>query len=100
MDETNYQGRHGRRDDITKKVCVDVPDFFGRMDVKVFTDCITALEDYFEWYNMEEDKRVSFVKMKMKGAARVWWRGIDDKNANYGRRPIKYQHMGGDETET
>ena len=58
------------------------------MDVKVFSDWITALEDYFESYNMEEDKRVSFVKMKMKGTTRVWWRSIDDRNANYGRHPI------------
>ena len=44
MDETDYEDRHGRQDDITKKVRVDVPDFFGRMDVKVFTDWITTLK--------------------------------------------------------
>ena len=38
MEETAYDDHHTRRDDITKKVRVDVPDFFGRMDVKVFTD--------------------------------------------------------------
>ena len=45
---------------------------------------------------MEEDKCVPFVKMKMKGATRVWWRSIDDMNVNYGRRPVS---TGGDETK-
>ena len=36
---------------------------------------------------MEEDKRVPFVKMKMKGATRVWWRTIDERNVNHKRPP-------------
>ena len=38
---------------------------------------------------MEEDKRVPFVDMKMKGVAHVGWRSIDDRNANYGRRLVR-----------
>lgn len=35
---------------------------------------------------MEEDKRVPFVKMKTKGATRVWWWSVDERNTNH-RRP-------------
>ena len=67
---------------------VDVLDFYGCMDVKVFTDWITTLEDYFEWYNMDEGKRVPFVRLKMKGATHVWWWISDERNANHWRPPI------------
>lgn len=63
LEEIDYDEFQGQRDDINKKARVDVPDFYGRTEVKVFTDQITALEDYFEWYNMDKEKRATFVKM-------------------------------------
>ena len=87
FEETDHDEYQVRWDDITKNVHIDVPDFYGHMHVKVFTDSITTLEDDFEWYNMDGDKRVHFVKMNMKGATRVWWRSIDERNVNHRRPP-------------
>jgi hypothetical protein len=62
-------GGHGdyRGDDATRRVRVDVPDFHGKLDPYAFQDWITSLEDYFDWSGLSLDRRVRFVKMKLKG---------------------------------
>ena len=72
LEENDHDEYQGRWDDITKKVCIDFLNFYGFMDVEVSSNWITTLEDYFEWYNMDEDERVPFVKMTMKVATCVW----------------------------
>ena len=57
--------------DITKKVRVEVPDFLGKIDPRVFCDWLATMDDYFEWYEMTEDRKVRFAKMKLIGHAKV-----------------------------
>jgi hypothetical protein len=65
-----------RFDDATKRVRVDVPDFHGKLDPHAFQDWITSLEDYFDWFGLAAERKVRFVRMKLKGQAefggRVW----------------------------
>lgn len=37
-----------RFDDVTKRICVDVADFHGKIDPQAFQDWVTSLDDYFE----------------------------------------------------
>lgn len=37
------------------------------------------IEDYFDWYEMPEAKKVRFVKAKLKGTARLWCYKVEDK---------------------
>ena len=39
---------------------------------------MVALEDYFDWYEMIEDKKVHFAKIKLKGQVRVWQSSIEE----------------------
>lgn len=45
----------------------------------VFQDWLTSLEDYFEWYDMSADRKVRFVRMKLKGQAQVWWQSVEEQ---------------------
>ncbi|KAF3953567.1 hypothetical protein CMV_021002 [Castanea mollissima] len=43
--------------DITKKVRMAVPDFEGRVDPTIFSDWIASIEEYFDWYDMADNRR-------------------------------------------
>ena len=67
-------------DDITKLVKVDVADFSRRLNPQAFIGWLNSLEDYFNWYCMDDAQCVAFVKVKFKGSAKAWWHGIDHNN--------------------
>ena len=66
---------HDTAGDITKKVRMEVPNFEGRVDPTIFSDWLASIEEYFDWYDMSDDRRVRFAKMKLVGLAKVWWTG-------------------------
>ena len=59
-------------DDVTKKVYLEVAEFYGKLNPTAFLDWIMSMEDYFDWYAMLDNKKVRFVTAKLKGAARLW----------------------------
>ncbi|KAI9195454.1 hypothetical protein LWI28_014976 [Acer negundo] len=66
-------------DELTKRMKVEVADFLGRLDPNAFQDWVIALEGYFDWFSVPEDKKVRFVKVKLKGPARVWWSSVEEQ---------------------
>jgi len=70
----DYRNRDGRVfDELYRGIRVDVSDFTGIQDLDVFQDWLVSLEDYFEWFSVPENRKVRFVKLKLKGVARAWW---------------------------
>ena len=67
-------------DDNTKRIKVNVVDFSRRLNPQGFIDWLNSLEDYFNWYRMDDAQRVAFVKVKLKGSVRAWWHGVDHNN--------------------
>ena len=55
-------------DDVTKNVCLEVAEFYGKLNLTAFLDWIMLMEDYFDWYAMPENRKIHFVKAKLKGA--------------------------------
>jgi hypothetical protein len=72
-----FEGYTNQVDKATKWVRIEVPDFHGKLDPYAFQDWLTSLEDYFEWFGLAPARQVRFVKMKLKGQARVWWQSVD-----------------------
>jgi len=58
---------------------VDIPDFFGKLEPNAFEDWLTAIEDYFDWFAVSEDRKVRYVRMKLKGHARAWWGSVEEQ---------------------
>ncbi|WJZ83015.1 hypothetical protein VitviT2T_002731 [Vitis vinifera] len=75
-------------DDVTKKVRLEVAEFYGKLNPTTFLDWIMSMEDYFDWYAMPENRKVHFVKAKLKGAARLWWHNIENQVHRTGQPPI------------
>ncbi|KAG6738607.1 hypothetical protein POTOM_058227 [Populus tomentosa] len=66
-------------DELTKRMRVDVPDFLGKLEPNAFEDWLTAIEDYFDWFAVSEDRKVRYVRMKLKGHARAWWGSVEEQ---------------------
>ena len=52
----------------------EVTAFDGSLDPKRYMDWETGLDEYFEWYQLPEGRRLQFAQMKLTGQARIYWR--------------------------
>ena len=77
-------------DDITKKVKVEAPEFDGSLNPSKFLDWLESMEDYFEWYNMNDAQRVRFAKMKLIGSARKYWQNVQKGIERLGQPRLSY----------
>lgn len=75
-------------DELTKRMKVEVSDFLGKLNLDAFHDWITALEDYFDWFSVPEERKVHFVKLKLKGPARAWWSIVEEQLQRTYQAPI------------
>ena len=56
-DNQDQNGRDAYRDDrVLRNVKVDAPSFNGTIDPIKFLDWLSEIEDYFEWYGLEDDR--------------------------------------------
>jgi len=58
-------------DELTKRMKVEVPDFYGKLEPHAFEDWLTSIEDYFDWFTVSEDWNVWYIRMKLEGHARA-----------------------------
>ncbi|GFY80912.1 hypothetical protein Acr_01g0007210 [Actinidia rufa] len=71
----NYH-RNKPRDPI---INVEAPTFDGRLDPKAFTDWIREMDHFFEWYNLSDDRKVRFAKMKLISRAKLFWQSTEQR---------------------
>ena len=55
------------------RVKMDIPVYEGNLDVEELLDWIRALDTYFDYEDVEEDKKVKHVVTRLKGHATLWW---------------------------
>ena len=58
---------------MLKSVKVEAPSFDGRIDPRAYSDWESDIDHYFEWYEMSDERKVRFAKMKLVGQARLYW---------------------------
>ena len=68
---------HGHRnfdpdDRILKGVKIEAPNFDGQLDLTKFLDWLADMDHYFEWYDMSDERRVRFAKIKLLGQAKLF----------------------------
>jgi len=61
------------------KVKMEIPVYEGNLDVEEILDWIRALDTYFDYEDIEEDKKFRHAVMRLKGHASLWW---DELQAN------------------
>ena len=58
---------------------MDILVYEGNMDVEELLDWIRTLDKYFDYEDVEEDKKVKHAVTRLKGHATLWW---DELQAN------------------
>jgi hypothetical protein len=62
---------------------MEIPMYEGNLDVEELLDWIRALDKYFDYEDVEEDKKVKHIVTRLKGHATLWWDELQaDKRCN------------------
>jgi len=60
-----------------KNIKLEVPTFDDQLSFQVFLYWKSAIDHYFDWYDMSDEKRIQFAKKKLVGQARQYWTNIE-----------------------
>jgi hypothetical protein len=52
---------------------IDIPIYEDKLDVEVFLDWIRSMDKYFDYEDVDEEKKVKHVVTRLKGHAMLWW---------------------------
>jgi hypothetical protein len=61
----------------------------GNLEVEFFLDWVRAMEKYFDYEDIEEDKMVKNAMTRLKGHAAIWWDELQAKRRRNGKHKIK-----------
>ena len=73
---------------MMKGVKVEAPSFDGQMDPTKFMDWLPDMDHYFEWYDMSEERRVRFAKIKLLSQVKLFWTKYEHMMIRKNRAPI------------
>ena len=54
----------------------EVPTFDDSLDPKKYMDWEAGLDEYFDWYQLPEGRRIQFAHMKLTGQAQIYWQNL------------------------
>jgi hypothetical protein len=74
---------------MSSKTKMDIPVYEGSLDAEELLDWIRALDTYFDYEDIEEDKKVRHVVTKLKGHAALWWDELQADRRCKGKQKIK-----------
>jgi hypothetical protein len=68
---------------------MDIPVYEGNLDAEELLDWIRALDTYFDYEDVEEDKKVKHAVTRLKGHATLWWDELQVDRCCKGKQKIK-----------
>jgi hypothetical protein len=68
---------------------MDIPMYEGNLDVEEILDWIRDLDKYFDYEDVEEDKKVKHAVKRLKGHATLWWDELQSDRCCKGKQKIK-----------
>jgi hypothetical protein len=71
------------------KAKMDILVYEGNLDTKELLDWIRALDTYFDYEDVEEDKKMKHVVTRLKGHATLWWDELQADRRYNGKQEIK-----------
>jgi hypothetical protein len=74
---------------MSSKTKMDIPVYEGSLDAEELLDWIRALDTYFDYEDIEEDKKVRHAVTKLKGHAALWWDELQADRRSKGKQKIK-----------
>ena len=67
----------------------EIPVYKGDLNPEELIYWIYDMEKFFDYEEMEDEKKVKFVVTKLKGHATLWWDGVQVERKRLGKQPIK-----------
>jgi hypothetical protein len=74
---------------MSARAKMDIPVYEGNLDVEELLDWIRALDTYFDYEDVEEDKKVKHVVTRLKGHATLWWDELQVDRRCKGKQKIR-----------
>jgi hypothetical protein len=68
---------------------MDIPAYEGSLDAEELLDWIRSLDTYFDYEDIEEDKKVKHVVTKLKGHEALWWVELQAERRSKSKQKIK-----------
>jgi hypothetical protein len=68
---------------------IDIPMYEGNLDMEELLDWIQAMDTYFDYEDVKEEKKVRHVFTRLKGHAALWWDELQADKRNKGKQKIK-----------
>jgi hypothetical protein len=68
---------------------MDIPVYGGNLDAEELLDWIRSLDTYFDYEDVEEDKKFKHVVTCLKGHATLWWDELQADRRYKGKQKIK-----------
>jgi hypothetical protein len=74
---------------MSLKTKMDIPAYEGNLDAEELLDWIRALDTYFDYEDIEDDKKVRHAVTRLKGHAALWWDELQADRRFQGKQKIK-----------
>jgi hypothetical protein len=74
---------------IGARAKMEIPMYEGNLDVEEILDWIRALDKYFDYEDVKEDKKVKHAITRLKGHASLWWDELQADRHCKGKQKIK-----------
>jgi hypothetical protein len=74
---------------MSSKTKMDIPVYEGSLNAEELLDWIRALDTYFDYEDIEEDKKIRHAVTKLKGHAALWWDKLQADRRSKGKQKIK-----------
>jgi hypothetical protein len=74
---------------MSSKTKMDIPVYEGSLNAEELLDWIRAMDTYFDYEDVEEDKKVRHAVTKLKGHAALWWDELQADRRSRGKQKIK-----------
>jgi hypothetical protein len=74
---------------IGARARIEVPMYEGNLEVEELLDWVHAMEKYFNYEDIEEDKMVKHAVTRLKGHVALWWNELQAERRRKGKQKIK-----------
>jgi hypothetical protein len=74
---------------IGARARIEVPMYEGNLEVEELLDWVRAMDKYFDYEDIEEDKMVKHAVTRLKGHATLWWDELQAERRRNGKKKLK-----------
>ena len=87
--EEEFEYREDRRNRNEYRLKIDIPYFYGNLNIEDFLDWIADIDRFFDYMEVPPEKRVKVVACRLRAGASAWWDKEQRKRQREGHGPVR-----------